>query len=60
MCKNGISVKTDPPISFLLTIKGVDAMEFRIERRESFQIIGLLGYEEAKCKEGDNFDTLAA
>lgn len=60
MCKNGISVKTYLPISFLLTIKGVDAMEFRIEIRESFQIIGLLGYGEAKCKEGDTFDTLVA
>lgn len=46
------SVKIYLPISFLLTFK-VNAMEFGIEKRESFQIIGLSGYEEAECKEGD-------
>ena len=33
-------------------------MEFRIERRESFQIIGLLGYGEAECKEWDTLTSL--
>lgn len=33
-------------------------MEFGIEKRESFQIIGLSGYEEAECKEGDALITL--
>lgn len=33
-------------------------MEFRIENRESIQIIGLSGYEEAECKEGDTLISL--
>ena len=42
--KTGISLKTYPPISFVLTIKGVNEMNFRIEKRDSFQIMGLAGY----------------
>ena len=42
--KTGISLKTYPPISFILTIKGVNAMNFRIEKKDSFQIMGLSGY----------------
>jgi len=42
--KTGIPLKTYPPISFVLTIKGVNEMNFRIEKKESFQIMGLSGY----------------
>jgi len=42
--KLGISLKTYPPISFLLTIKGVNEMDFRIEKMDSFKIMGLAGY----------------
>ncbi|MCL2405002.1 MAG: AraC family transcriptional regulator [Defluviitaleaceae bacterium] len=35
---NGMTLKTYPPISFKFTIKGVDEMEFRIEKRDSFTI----------------------
>jgi len=38
----GVPIKTYPPISFVLSIKGVNAMTFRIEKRDSFQIMGLL------------------
>jgi len=42
--KNSVSLKTYPPISFVLTIKGVNEMDFRIEKMSSFQIMGLAGY----------------
>jgi len=42
--KTGVSLKTYPPISFVLTIKGVNEMDFRIEKMDSFQIMGLAGY----------------
>ncbi|MCL2171461.1 MAG: AraC family transcriptional regulator [Defluviitaleaceae bacterium] len=42
--KTSVSLKTYPPISFVLTIKGVDEMDFRIEKMGSFQIMGLAGY----------------
>jgi len=38
--KTGVSLKTYPPISFVLTIKGVSEMNFRIEKKDSFKIIG--------------------
>jgi len=41
--KTGVSLKTYPPISFVLTIKGVNEMDFRIEKMDSFQIMGLAG-----------------
>ena len=43
--KTGTSLKTYPPISFTLTIKGVNEMNFRIEKMESFRIMGLAGYD---------------
>jgi len=42
--KTSVSLKTYPPISFILTIKGVNEMDFRIEKKGSFQIMGLSGY----------------
>jgi AraC family transcriptional regulator len=43
--KMSVSLKTYPPISFVLTIKGGNEMNFRIEKKDSFQIMGLLGHE---------------
>ena len=43
--KTGVPLKTYPAISFVLTIKGVNEMYFRIEKMESFQIMGLSGYD---------------
>jgi len=48
--KTGVSLKTYPPISFVLTIKGVNEMEFRIEKRDRFQIMGLIGCENMDCR----------
>jgi len=39
--KGSITLKTYPPISFALTIKGVDEMNFRIEKQASFTLTGL-------------------
>jgi AraC family transcriptional regulator len=36
-----VSVKSYPPISFNITIKGVEGMNYRIERKESFRIVGI-------------------
>jgi len=38
--KNGITLKTYPKITFKLIIKGVTEMDFRIENKGSFKIIG--------------------
>ena len=43
--KTSVPLKTYPVISFVLTIKGVNEMNFRIEKKESFQIMGLSGYD---------------
>lgn len=39
--KSGVSVKSYPPISFKITIKGVDELNYRIEKKESFRIAGI-------------------
>ncbi len=39
--KAGASVKSFPPISFTITIKGAEAMDYRIEAKESFRIVGV-------------------
>jgi len=38
--KNGVLLKTYPKIIFKLIIRGVSEMDFRIEHKESFKIIG--------------------
>ena len=37
----GVSIKTYPPIQFKITIKGAEEMNYRIERKESFRVIGV-------------------
>ncbi|MCL2841374.1 MAG: AraC family transcriptional regulator [Defluviitaleaceae bacterium] len=39
--QDGVTVKSYPPISFKITVKGVDGMNYRIEKKESFRIVGL-------------------
>ena len=39
--KDGVLIKTFPPISFNITIKGAEQMEYRIENKEAFRIIGV-------------------
>lgn len=49
----GIPLKTYPPMSFSLTVKGRQSLNFRIEKREAFQIVGLAGYDE-ECQADDS------
>ncbi|MCL2774145.1 MAG: AraC family transcriptional regulator [Oscillospiraceae bacterium] len=58
--KNSVSLKIYPKISFALIIKGVNEMNFRIEKKDSFQIMGLSGYvgECIEVKPGVWSDTL--
>lgn len=37
----GVSVKSFPPIAFKLTVKGVEEMEYRIETKDAFRIVGV-------------------
>lgn len=39
--KHGTSIKSYPPISFKMTIKGVEEMNYRIEEKEEFRIVGI-------------------
>lgn len=39
--KEGAPLKSFPPVSFQITIKGVEEMNYRIESKESFRIIGI-------------------
>lgn len=39
--QEGIALKAYPRISFLITIKGVNAMNYRIETQESFEVFGM-------------------
>ena len=48
--KLGMQLKTYPKISFKLTISGVNEMNFRIETKNSFKIIGY------SCADGDGKD----
>lgn len=37
----GVSVKSFPPITFKITVKGVEEMNYRIETKDAFHIIGV-------------------
>lgn len=39
--RGGISVKSFPPISFKITVKGVEEMTYRIETKSAFRIVGV-------------------
>ncbi|MBE6034770.1 MAG: AraC family transcriptional regulator [Clostridiales bacterium] len=39
--ESGVTLKSYSPISFKITIKGVEEMEYRIEKKESFRIVGI-------------------
>jgi len=43
----GVSLKTFPPISFILSIRGVDGMNFRIEKKDSFMVAGIRSFLDA-------------
>lgn len=37
----GVTVKSFPPITFKITVKGVEEMNYRIETKEAFRIVGV-------------------
>lgn len=37
----GVSVKSFPSLSFKITVKGVEEMNYRIERKDAFRIVGV-------------------
>lgn len=37
----GVSVKSFPPVRFKITVKGVEEMNYRIETKEAFRIVGV-------------------
>lgn len=39
--KEGVTIKAYPPLSFELTIKGAQAMNYRIEHKDAFRIVGI-------------------
>ena len=39
--EKGVSVKSFPPISFKITIKGVEELSYRIEKKDAFRIVGV-------------------
>lgn len=39
--KEGMILKSYPPISFKITIKGVEEMNYRVEEKEAFRIVGV-------------------
>lgn len=38
---DGVAVKSYPPINFQMVIKGVESLDFRIETKEAFRIVGI-------------------
>lgn len=38
---DGVPLKAYPPISFKITIKGAEEMEYRIEKKDAFRIVGI-------------------
>lgn len=39
--EQGASIKTFPPLRFTIMVKGTEEMEYRIEKREAFRIVGV-------------------
>lgn len=37
----GVSLKSHPPLRFAITVQGVEEMEYRMEQRDAFRIVGI-------------------
>lgn len=53
---NGITLKSFPPISFKITVKGAIQMDYKIEKRDAFRIIGISAPLEKEIER--NFETI--
>jgi len=51
-----ITLKAYPPLSFKITVKGVTGMDYRIEKREAFRIIGVSEALDVEMEK--NFETV--
>lgn len=56
--EEGITLKAFPPISFRITIKGDVEMNYRIEKKEAFRIVGISCPLEKELEK--NFETVPA
>lgn len=54
----GISVKSYPPLKFKITVKGVEEMNYRIETKAAFRIIGVSSTLQQNIE--DNFSIVPA
>ncbi len=52
----GVQVRSYPPITFLITIKGAEKMEYRIESKQAFRIVGISQPLEQEMER--NFETV--
>lgn len=39
--EQGVALKSFPPISFKITVKGAEEMNYRVEQKEAFRIVGI-------------------
>lgn len=39
--QEGVSLKSFPPLTFTITVKGVEAMQYRIETKDTFRVVGI-------------------
>jgi AraC family transcriptional regulator len=51
--KEGKVMKAIPPLSFQITVKGEERMDYQITRKEGFKISGIS--KRISCKNGENF-----
>ncbi|MBD3920475.1 AraC family transcriptional regulator [Paenibacillus sp. PR3] len=51
--QDGIMLKAYPRLSFLITIKGAEAMDYRIETKESFEVFGMEGIFRSDGESGE-------
>lgn len=56
--EEGQIIKSFPPISFQITIKGAVQMDYRIEKKEAFRIIGISAPLESEIEK--NFESVPA
>ena len=54
--KSGTLLKAYPPISFKITVKGAQEMEYRIEKKEAFRVLGISQPMDKETEK--NFETV--
>lgn len=54
--KEGKTLKAIPPISFQITVKGADIMNYKLVKKESFKVVGIS--KRVTSKNGENFKVI--